>query len=495
SSQRLCVTSLFEAVVKLNRDRIRSRLSPEHGRVPQKKAMMLQHLRALVPPLRQDFTTKELGDRLEELSDTYEKASRSPLNGVEELQLLQQAVKCSHYLCILMDSVTNQPWSSKYVDSKWIETVRKLGRYYGLCIFLAKMTRLYPELFNNLTLRVPKPYKTVRTTVSNQVTSKQPAVYCLVHAEIQLIVFYDSQSSEVIQRPRALGVCKSACFLCDLFISLHDKYHISHTHGRLYDLWTLPDLKEYTPVQRRQYQNIIQAMNRKCAAILANPPSHVPQCPAESKCDLHEALSSIATTIVASDSSQITIRGLTPAVEDGLRIVDLDARGSAPVKGGFSQPGDGARGEEGPSSPTSATNYTPRPSPQTNTEHLERSVQSFTKASNDEHGVLDSSSGLQAQNESGETPRSHQVNHLDPLYLQVDGIHLDFEAEEPTEGKITLGMLPGHANPSAHTVNIDTLEPGQDIVLLRDYETPILHIHLLRNRHPPTEIHIEWLPR
>ena len=447
-----------------------------------------------MPLLRQSVATKEHGDRLELLSHSYKKASGSFKNETGAIQLLQEAVKCSHDLCTFMATGTSQTWSSIRLDDKRRETVEKIGRYYGLCVFLSKMTRLYPALFSDLILEVLRPYKPTRTKTSIQISPDQPSVYCYVHAEIQLIVFYDTYSSRDSQSPRTLGVCKSACFLCNLFISLHDTYLISHTHGRLYDQWTVPDLKEYKPTQRDQYRSIIKVIYQKCTGTLWVLPPNVPQCPAESKCDLREAPSSIAATTAASNSSQTTIEGPTTVGEDEPGTAKLDARASTSMQEILSQSGNDAPGKDIPSSQASDQDYTPRDSPKTERELLESCVQSFTKTSTDEHSISNHSLGLQAQNESVVSPLQYQVNHLDPLYIPLEGIHLDVEADGPTEGKLTFGMLPDPAKQDARTVDVDALAPGQDVVLRRDIGISILHINLLRSGHQPTGIRIEWLP-
>ena len=60
-----------------------------------------------------------------------------------------------------------------------------------------------------------------------------------VHAEIQLLLFYEQQPRG--SRPRIIGSSKSACYLCDLFIQTHGEFRVPRTHGRLYDRWILPE--------------------------------------------------------------------------------------------------------------------------------------------------------------------------------------------------------------------------------------------------------------
>ena len=60
-----------------------------------------------------------------------------------------------------------------------------------------------------------------------------------IHAEIQLLLFYEQQPRG--SRPRIIGSSKSACYLCDLFIQTHGGFRVPRTHGRLYDRWILPE--------------------------------------------------------------------------------------------------------------------------------------------------------------------------------------------------------------------------------------------------------------
>jgi hypothetical protein len=61
-----------------------------------------------------------------------------------------------------------------------------------------------------------------------------------VHAEIQLVYYYEIHPSD--KPPRVISSNKSACFLCNLFMQAHGKYHTPRSHGRLYPAWRLPSL-------------------------------------------------------------------------------------------------------------------------------------------------------------------------------------------------------------------------------------------------------------
>ena len=59
-----------------------------------------------------------------------------------------------------------------------------------------------------------------------------------VHAEIQIILFYEQNPS--LRPPRIIGSSKSACYLCNLFVHHHESFQVARSHGRLYDRWILP---------------------------------------------------------------------------------------------------------------------------------------------------------------------------------------------------------------------------------------------------------------
>ena len=81
-----------------------------------------------------------------------------------------------------------------------------------------------------------------------------------VHAEIQLLFFYELNSQRI--RPRTICSSKSACYLCDLFFRLHGQYYVPRTHGRLYNRWTLPDWHILLPeIRRRDFDALLRNFN------------------------------------------------------------------------------------------------------------------------------------------------------------------------------------------------------------------------------------------
>jgi hypothetical protein len=65
-----------------------------------------------------------------------------------------------------------------------------------------------------------------------------------VHAEIQLVYHY-AQNPQGIFQPRVLCSSKEACYLCNLFIQTHGKFHTPRSHGNFYREWRLPRFDEF----------------------------------------------------------------------------------------------------------------------------------------------------------------------------------------------------------------------------------------------------------
>jgi hypothetical protein len=70
-----------------------------------------------------------------------------------------------------------------------------------------------------------------------------------IHAEIQLLYHLEMNPSSF--PPRVIASSKDACFLCNAFISMHEKMHTTRTHGRLYPGWRLPAVSAFVSLQKR----------------------------------------------------------------------------------------------------------------------------------------------------------------------------------------------------------------------------------------------------
>ncbi|KAI4137415.1 MAG: hypothetical protein L6R39_007305 [Caloplaca ligustica] len=320
------MSSMFDIVVRLDRQRIHGRLRSKHWKLKDiyrggtRESPLHEDLLAFLPKDDEDASTRQYHEALQSLCDIYKKVDGNFVDQNEDDRRLQKSVKSSSDFCTAIRATTatvplssstgeDHP-SSTLLQSKHLKQVEKLGRYWDLCIFISKCASRYSKLFKNTRLEIQRPYIPTQTFKPN---TRKP-MRCYVHAEVQLITFYGIPPGTDGLTPRVLGVSKSACYLCDLFISLHGQFFISKTHGRLYDQWTVPNLESFSTTQRLQYRTILLEMYRTCQAKVLESSNLKRLCPPESTYDFHAhlPLSPIAASTVTHLSSQVTVRGPSP---------------------------------------------------------------------------------------------------------------------------------------------------------------------------------------
>lgn len=136
--------------------------------------------------------------------------------------------------------------------SKEVMQIDKLARYLGLCKDLAKLSRREP-FYHSAKVVILEPLTAFAP--ERPIAALRP---CHVHAEVQLILHYEQHP---LQRPpRAIGCSKSACFLCDMLIQKLGTYHISFSHRRLYNQWTIKDVDWMTGDRVSHFQHILNTM-------------------------------------------------------------------------------------------------------------------------------------------------------------------------------------------------------------------------------------------
>ncbi|MCJ1429447.1 hypothetical protein MMC29_007361 [Sticta canariensis] len=277
-----CAEEIFEHVVTLSQERLHGRLQsrqwnrPKHlSRRPPKP--LHQELRNAPqklfqgpPSAQRDFSS--LVKKLNGLCDSYELLDNVSENA-EQVQMLKEIVRKSHDFCTsggactLEETIRNFGLNPSLVCAdKRMQQVNKIGRYWGLCVHVAKRSKEYGKLFENLNLRVLQAYQSINSSISSVAGKVVP---CFVHAEVQLITFYGLNANAATRKPRVLGVSKSACYLCSLFVLFHGQYFITKTHGHLYDHWNVPDLASYKPNQLDDYRRVLADMNKKVIMDLA----------------------------------------------------------------------------------------------------------------------------------------------------------------------------------------------------------------------------------
>ncbi len=265
---------MFDQVIILSQNRIHGRLQsafwqpPAHrqheDRKPLHSKLREVSLRIEELPSRNGEKSHTLLQKLNDLCELFQRldaqsGASSNLPAILKNIVKQcYAVSTSDGTCTFNETLINYGYEPKAVlKNKHIEQVYKLGRYWGLCVYLAEASRKYWNVFQSMDLATVRPYRSIISPIS----SKRRPVECHVHAEIQLLIFYDSNPDNSILKPRVLGVSKAACYLCNLFSKKHAEFFLSQTHGQLFDQWNVPDLADFDTAQSLKYRNILKSMD------------------------------------------------------------------------------------------------------------------------------------------------------------------------------------------------------------------------------------------
>jgi len=197
--------------------------------------------------------------------------------GVEEEQILIRLVRCTYELCqcpciqaFASRLELLRPTAQIAAALKCLHQLEKIGSYYSISVDLVLTTKQYPVTFSNIQLEYVVPYASISTSIAYESWANT----CHVHAEIQLVVDYDlrhqnlkeNDGEAVMVWPHVIGTSKYLCYLCYLFIKHHRQYFIANTHGRLYDQWTVPDLKDYGRAVQQRYADVLKKMDEEVRA-------------------------------------------------------------------------------------------------------------------------------------------------------------------------------------------------------------------------------------
>lgn len=202
-----------------------------------------------------------LYDRLDDLSEVY-RSIDDPLkqNAAEEIDILKTIARRSNDLYVWWSHhiIPTHPDKSCCFNRAPIREIANIGRYWSLCLDLAYASRKYRKLFTNINLGILPPY---RPLASNITLFHNAPVLCTVHAEVQMVAFYESDDNAVLKLPRVIGCSRPACYLCELFIRRHGMFLLSQTRGKFNDRWTVPDLEDYSASGRKRLRTALTAMN------------------------------------------------------------------------------------------------------------------------------------------------------------------------------------------------------------------------------------------
>lgn len=144
------------------------------------------------------------------------------------------------------------------MDLREVREINKLGNYWRICLSLAHVSRAYRSLFATIRLETTERFA-ASIAYGNTITR-------YVHAEVQMLIHYEIKRCAT--RPRAIGVSKEACFLCNSLIRAHALFYVSKAHRQVFNQWTVPDLSDYRPESRERLQKALQAVRRDVNSVL-----------------------------------------------------------------------------------------------------------------------------------------------------------------------------------------------------------------------------------
>ncbi|KAK5076221.1 hypothetical protein LTR64_006301 [Lithohypha guttulata] len=234
-------------------------------------ANVIHRVQHVYPARKQKHLRKRLVDRLNELAQCYENFELTP--DTDLVQQLCILTTLTHAFCKDQDiqdfaSELEQirPTAQIAGTLKCLRQLEKIGAYWRIAVDLVACANKFPRVLRNIELEYLSSYSSVPAEIAYESWAKT----CHVHAEIQLVIDHDLRHSErvgsmmdeaVVLWPRTVGTSKYLCYLCHLFINLHGCFFAPNTHGRLYDQWTVPDLKEFDHNMRDKYRGVLGRMN------------------------------------------------------------------------------------------------------------------------------------------------------------------------------------------------------------------------------------------
>ncbi|KAK6530626.1 hypothetical protein TWF281_007466 [Arthrobotrys megalospora] len=273
---------LFGLILRLHYRRILGRLRSSKWEKPTylsrtHKKSLWEDFKNLLHRVQFLYTKKEKPRRkiveadLESLAKLYEGFEAVPPESDDEGLYIKHLVKASYDKCTseaLKEYArrleTVGPTQQLQSAVKTLRQIEKIAAYYRVTQTLIRASQRHPYYFQHLEFKYLPHYTGIPTTIGYE----EWANTCHVHAEVQLIVYYDLQKGEALAaegvlRPRVIGTSKYLCYLCYLFIKAHGYYPAANTHGRLYDQWTIPDLAEMGDECRGRYRGILKVMDQE----------------------------------------------------------------------------------------------------------------------------------------------------------------------------------------------------------------------------------------
>lgn len=324
---------------------VRLRLT-ENGRQEQKQSI-LGVIKKAIPPLQQLRTRqlKRLRDVVDltlarmksvtRLGDAWTKhqtagSLKSLVVGMHDLWQVEQ-------LRTILEAIPNREVDPSS-RTNLLNTIKKVARYCEAAQMLCRIAKKYPMVHNMTVVPVelpeqafdrsiPKDPPTLDSVLKRfQILRKQANIGKLyrilqvpkdkanslfseqlsktlaeakIHAEIQIVFHYEL--NRTLKPPRIVRSSKSACFLCNTFISMYKEIYTPRCHGRLYSAWRLPQLSAFMGLQTTLNGVLEQLIDRSLRTMLSTGKKIMYPFPNESSlCSLPMSAS---TSIPASSTS------------------------------------------------------------------------------------------------------------------------------------------------------------------------------------------------
>lgn len=339
----------------LNRMRILTRIRSRHStsRKASGKGSLLKRLGTATDLLRKSSISKPRLQSLETDVDGLQKL----FNSLEDVDsLVAQPSRFDAYLRDLVRGIHSffqryeedlklipcdprvDNWDKSTTESL-IDRLGKVGQYFRACKELLKAARRYRRLFSDIAVgfvdlqqcrrRVSgnAPAAVSDTDIDGVIDAScsgrmipidtrkrikarfRETSKLRLHAEIQLVLYYEQNTGLI--RPRVICSSKSACYLCNLFLSFHGRYYTPSNHGRLYDTWKWP-----APIQPPGHDGVTvdlqhllpeftDAIDRKLRDCLDSPRVKKGEDRPESMIDLRAAMTPSVRSCVSQEDHSL----------------------------------------------------------------------------------------------------------------------------------------------------------------------------------------------
>ncbi|TVY62789.1 hypothetical protein LSUE1_G008739, partial [Lachnellula suecica] len=268
---------LFDEVVSFSQERIYGRMRTSQWKRP------LHHRRSNHLPLHERLEQNlagiwaQSGNKSPQITSlrralfALRDALKGVHNGTPENQhsLLKTAILACHAVsnhdgsASLETHLQRLGLPERISHSREVAEIDKLSKYWQVCNHLIRLSRQPQSRAHcqNFALDICTAYPPL-----------QPAGAvgaCHVHAEVQLVLFYEQTSPLRVEKlPRAMGASKSACFLCDLFLAQHGRFGLSSSHMKLYPKWSIAEAPWTSAAHVRKFRGIVGAMSAEIGQLL-----------------------------------------------------------------------------------------------------------------------------------------------------------------------------------------------------------------------------------